>query len=96
VQTQQLTKAIRSEFLRGTDSKSTDNEGWDSDDDSDDEDSDRQVKVETLKRAWAAWNAAEDTLNDDPEAFGPLSFGIIALGTILEIIKKLRMDSEYY
>jgi hypothetical protein len=89
LQTQQLTKAIRSEFVRGTDTESADDAGWDSDD-SDDEESDRQAKIATLGRAWAAWNVAEDAINEDPESFGPLSFGIIALGTILKLIKKLR------
>ena len=66
-----------------------DSEGWDSDE-SDDEESDREIKAETLKRAWAAWEAAEAALLDDPESFGPSSFGIIALGTVLELVKKLR------
>jgi len=92
LQTQYLTKAIRSEFVRGVNPES-DSEGWDSDD-SDDEESDRQVKVETLKRAWAAWNVAEHALKDNPELFGASSFGIIAMGTILEIIKKLRTVRE--
>lgn len=91
MQTQQLAQIIRKEFARVTDSdsSSSDSEGWDSDE-SDDEESDRQMKVETLKRAWAAWRAAEAALTDDPESFGPLSFGILALGTILELAKKLR------
>ena len=91
MQTQQLTQAIRKEFiwLGDSDPDSADSEAWDSDD-SDDEESDRGAKVETLKRAWAAWKAADEALIDDPESFGPLSFGIIALGTVLELVKKLR------
>ena len=90
MQTQQLTQVIRKELVCATDcdSDSEDSEGWDLDE-SDDEELDLQVQVETLKRAWAAWEAAEAALRDDPESFGPLSFGIIALGTILEIVKKL-------
>jgi RNA-dependent RNA polymerase len=93
LQTQQLTQAIRKEFARVADSDSNpaDSEAWDSDE-SDDEESDRQVWVETLKRAWAAWEAAEAALRDDPESFGPSSFGILALGTILELVKKLRQE----
>lgn len=47
-------------------------EEWDSDDEDelDDEEMDRRVKAEMLKRAWAAWNVAEETLHEDPEAFG--------------------------
>jgi RNA-dependent RNA polymerase len=92
LQTQQLTQAIRKEFIwvAHSDSDSAaDSEGWDSDE-SDDEESDREIKVATLKRALAAWLAAEAALLDDPEAFGPSSFGIIALGNILELVKKLR------
>jgi hypothetical protein len=92
LQTQQLTQAIRKEFIWVTDSDSdsADSEGWDTDDSDDEESPDREVKVETLKRAWAAWKAADAALTDDPESFGPLSFGIIALGTVLELVKKLR------
>ena len=64
-------------------------EGWDSDE-SDDKESDREIKAETLKCTLAAWLAAEAALLDDPEAFGPSSFGIIALGYILELVKKLH------
>ena len=71
-----------------SDSDAADSDGWDSDE-SDDE-SDREIKAETLKRALAAWKAAEAALLDDSEAFGPSSFGIIALGTILELVKKLQ------
>jgi RNA-dependent RNA polymerase len=74
--------------VRDADSKTT-NSGWDSDD-SDNKEEDEKVKVKTIKRAWAAWNVAEDALAEDPESFGPSSFGIIAMGTILELIKKLR------
>jgi len=91
VKTQQLTQAIRKEFIWVTDSdEHCADSSWDSDE-SDDEESDHvEIKVETLKRALAAWVAAEAALLDDPESFGPSSFGIIALGTILELVKKLR------
>jgi len=74
--------------MADSDSDSAGSEGWDSDD-SGNEELDREVQVETLKRAWAAWQAAEAALVDDPESFGPSSFGIIALGTVLELTKKL-------
>jgi len=90
LQTQQLTKAVRSEFVREADPESADYDEWDSDDSEYDEDLDRRVQIETLKRAWAAWNVAEEALKEDPEVFGPSSFGIIAMGTMLEIIKKVR------
>jgi len=91
VKAQQLTQAIRKEFVwvNDSDPEPADSEGWDSDE-SDDEELGREVKAETLKRAWAAWKAAEAALLDEPESFGPSSFGIIALGTILELVKKLR------
>lgn len=71
-------------------------EDWDSDDDEDvdDEEMNRRMKVETFKRAWAAWNIAEETLYQDPEAFGAMSFGIVALGIMLDIIKKQRTGAD--
>lgn len=93
--TQQLTRAIRCEFLREVDSKSSDDQPqeWDSDeeDEHDEEELDQRM-IGTFTRAWAAWNIAEEALEDDPETFGPMSFGFIALGAMLEVIKKQRMD----
>lgn len=93
--TQQLTKAIRRELAREVDS-AFDEQGqeWDSDEEDEDDDDElrRQRDSRVFARAWAAWNAAEEALNDDPEAFGPLSFGLVALGVMLEIIKKLRTE----
>lgn len=85
---------MRREFVRDAVTEPSDHqpEEWDSDDEDelDDEEMDRRVKAEMLKRAWAAWNVAEETLHEDPEAFGAMSFGIVALGTMLELIKKQR------
>lgn len=83
-----------SEFIR-VDPASADDEGRDSDDSDYDEELDRRVQVETLQRAWATWNVAGDTLKDEPEAFCPSNFGIIAMGAVLEIIKKIRMRCAY-
>ena len=46
-----------------------------------------EKRVEVFSRAWTAWKVAEDTLADDPFAFGPQSFGLIALGLLLDVIK---------
>lgn len=42
---------------------------------------------EIAQRAWAAWLVSEDTLLENPSEFGPQSFGLLALGIILEVIK---------
>lgn len=94
LQTQQLTRAIRREFAREIDQETVDDEEWDSADEDEEEEMDRRRKMEILKRAWAAWNVAEEALDDDRFAFGPMSFGLIALGTILEVVKKLRFDRD--
>jgi hypothetical protein len=64
-------------LLTDSDSDSAGSEGWDSDDSGNEE--------------LDLWKAAEAALIDDPESFGPSSFGIIALGTVLELTKKLHM-----
>lgn len=46
----------------------------------------RQI-ADTFKRAWAGWCAAETTLRNEPASYGPQSFGLIALGRMLELIK---------
>ena len=53
-----------------------------------------ETRAEVFTRAWAAWKVAEDTLMDDPSAFGPQSFGLIALGLLLDVIKDAR-DAYY-
>ena len=71
---------------------------WDPDDiPSDDEDYDDDepelgmaARVEVFKRAWAAWSVAEETLLDDRTSFGAQSFGLIALGVLLDIVKDAR------
>ena len=46
-----------------------------------------ETRAEVFSRAWAAWKVAEDTLTRDRSAFGPQSFGLIALGLLLDVIK---------
>ncbi|KAL0945576.1 hypothetical protein HGRIS_014736 [Hohenbuehelia grisea] len=43
-----------------------------------------------FKRAWIAWAVSQSALADDPVCFGPLSFGVVALGMMLETIKEQR------
>jgi RNA-dependent RNA polymerase len=51
----------------------------------------RRVMAETFQRCWAAWCVAEDSLKEDPSMFGAQSFGLIALGMMLEIVKTSRL-----
>ncbi|KIK37017.1 hypothetical protein CY34DRAFT_26176 [Suillus luteus UH-Slu-Lm8-n1] len=55
------------------------------------EELERRMMAETFKRCWAAWCVAEDNLKEDPSMFGAQSFGLIALGMILEIVKTSRL-----
>ena len=55
-----------------------------------------ETRAEVFSRAWAAWKVAEDTLMDEPTAFGPQSFGLIALGLLLDVIKDAMADAAYY
>ena len=70
------------------------------DEDSDEEgeiDDDELVfesRAEVFTRAWAAWKVAEDTLIKEPSAFGPQSFGLIALSLLLDVIKHAKADSD--
>ena len=54
-----------------------------------------ETRAEVFTRAWAAWKVAEDTLIDEPSAFGPQSFGLIALGMLLDVIKDATADTYY-
>lgn len=64
------------------------------DDEDDNEEEDEDIlsdrDLESYRRASAAWQVANDALAEDAEAFGPSSFGVIALGVMLEIMKKAR------
>jgi RNA-dependent RNA polymerase len=93
VQTHELAKEIREDLRRVT------HADWDPDDiPSDDEDYDDDeetemgvaARTEVFERAWAAWNVAEESLLDDRNTFGAQSFGLIALGVLLEVVKDAR------
>jgi hypothetical protein len=43
--------------------------------------------AETVARSWAAWLVAVAELRNEPDAFGPQSFGLIALGSLLKVVK---------
>ena len=49
-------------------------------------------RAEVFSRAWAAWNVAEEALADDAFSFGPQSFGLIALGLLLNVVKDATKD----
>jgi len=65
---------------------------YEDDDDDEDEDLLSPRDRETFMRAAAAWQVSADVLNDDGGAtpFGPASFGLIALGLMLDVVKKAR------
>ena len=54
-----------------------------------------EKRAEVFSRAWAAWKVAEDTQTKDPSAFGPQSFGLIALGLLLDVIKDVMTGACY-
>ena len=64
--------------------------GYEDDDEDDDEDLLSPRDRETFMRAAAAFQVSADVLNGDRDAthFGPASFGLIALGLMLDIAKK--------
>jgi len=64
---------------------------WDWEDDEDDYYRETRQIAEAFKRAWAAWCAAETALGVEPASYGPQSFGLIALGRMLELIKAARL-----
>lgn len=93
LQTQQLTKAIRRELRRAqvTAGQTMDPE-YEGDEDDEDEDEDEDLLSPrdrgTFMRAAAAWQVSADMLNDGGTLFGFASFGLIALGLMLDIAKK--------
>ncbi|KAJ7037508.1 RdRP-domain-containing protein [Mycena alexandri] len=97
LQTGELAKAIRHEFkpnnYRDTQAGAGDEEDEDDDDEWDDGDDiagDEERRREKFERAWAAWLVAEEALDDDGSSYGPSSFGLLALGTILEVVKEAK------
>jgi hypothetical protein len=95
LQTHELTKLVRQE-LREVDSHAPEE---DEDDYYDDDDEDWNADAresEIFNRAWAAWCVAEEALVEDPRCFGPQSFGLIALGIMLEVVKECRNEVGRY
>ncbi|KAH7883958.1 RdRP-domain-containing protein [Phlebopus sp. FC_14] len=95
LQTHELVRAVRAEFRPGDENHSiVDDDDFSDDDWYEDEEDDfhreSRVVTETFKRAWAAWCVAEKALADYPESYGPQSFGLVALGRMLELIKAAR------
>ncbi|KAL6303669.1 RdRP-domain-containing protein [Sparassis latifolia] len=93
LQTSGLVRAVRAEFrpselaaANEEDYEEEDYEDWTFREVFDEEET--LMMSETFKRAWAAWYVAEDALAEYPDAFGPQSFGLIALGRMLEIVKE--------
>ncbi|SJL03501.1 uncharacterized protein ARMOST_06857 [Armillaria ostoyae] len=107
LQTQELTRAIRQEFLPPP--EDDDEEEFD-EDDYDDEFSDfvsndeleRDIQRLCIKfnRARAGWVAAQEALDDAREggtsSFGHRSFGVIALGVMLDVLKELKKPRTRY
>lgn len=62
-------------------------------DEEDDEDEDPLIPGH-FRRAWAAWCVAEEVLNQYPAAYGPQSFGFIALGRMLKLIKAEKLAQQ--
>ncbi|KAJ7651977.1 RdRP-domain-containing protein, partial [Mycena polygramma] len=89
----ELAKAIRHEF-NSPDYREMQETGIDEEEDEfeDEEDmaEDEERRRDKFERAWAAWIVAEEALDDDPSAYGPSSFGLLALGTMLEVIKEAK------
>ncbi|OAX43638.1 hypothetical protein K503DRAFT_680643, partial [Rhizopogon vinicolor AM-OR11-026] len=95
LQTRELVRAVRAE-LQVKDLETTSEIGtYDyEEDDYDDwtfreefDDTELRGMAETFKRSWAAWCVAEDALEKDPGIFGAQSFGLIALGRMVEVLK---------
>lgn len=94
LQTHELVRAVRAE-LQVKDLATSETETYyDEEDDYEDwtfreefDDTEQLSMGETFKRSWAAWRVAEDTLKEEPRMFGAQSFGLIALGRMLEIVK---------
>lgn len=100
LQTHELVRAVRAELLV-KDLVTSETEtyyDYDEEEDYDDwtfreefDDTEQRSMAETFKRSWAAWCVAEDTLEEQPRMFGAQSFGLIALGKMLEVVKASYM-----
>ena len=93
IQTYELARIIRDDLKRTwVDQDIEETQSDDEDYDSDDDEMDQARKAAVFERAWAAWLVSEEALIDYSKAFGPQSFGLIALGVLLEVVKDARDD----
>ncbi|KAK0457718.1 RdRP-domain-containing protein [Desarmillaria tabescens] len=107
LQTHELTRAIRQEFLPPP--EDDEDEEYDEDDYEDDFSDiisnfelERDIQRLCMKfnRARAGWVAAQEALADAQEegtrSFGPQSFGVVALGVMLDVLKELKKPRTRY
>lgn len=95
LQTYELVRAVRAELrARDTEREFDDEENLDDSEyeyeDEDDFYKEIRVIAKHFRRACAAWFVAEEALRECPGSYGPQSFGFIALGRMLELIKAAR------
>ncbi|KAI6161987.1 RdRP-domain-containing protein [Pisolithus thermaeus] len=92
LQTYELVRAVRTE-LRARDAERALDDEEDFDDSEyeyeDEDDFYKEIRViaSHFRRACAAWFVAEEALRECPGSYGPQSFGFIALGRMLELVK---------
>ncbi|KAG1889021.1 RNA dependent RNA polymerase-domain-containing protein [Suillus fuscotomentosus] len=98
LQTRELVRVVRAELLVKDLAVSEAEMYPDEEDDYDNwtfreefDDTEQRSMAETFKCSWAAWCVAEDTLKEESRMFGAQSFGLIALGRMLEIVKESLM-----
>ncbi|KAI6045196.1 RdRP-domain-containing protein [Pisolithus marmoratus] len=94
LQTHELVRAVQAE-LRARKMLELDDEEDLDDYEYEEEDEDdfyQEIRVisDHFRRAWAAWYVAEEALREYPASYGPQSFGLIALGRMLELIKAAK------
>ena len=94
-QTHELVKVIRDDLKRTKDQDLDEAQSDEEEYDSDDSEADRDLaRWETIfERAWAAWLIADEAVNAPNPPFGAHSFGLIALGVLLEVVKTAK---HYY
>jgi len=98
-QTHELCTSIRHELRRVSLQDSDSNDNFqiyeDEEGEIDEDELVFEARAEVFTRAWAAWVVAEDALTDDPSDFGSQSFGLIALGLLLDVIKDATTDAYH-
>ncbi|KAJ8503648.1 hypothetical protein ONZ45_g10666 [Pleurotus djamor] len=52
---------------------------------------DQEIHCQAFTRAFAAWRIAEESLEYDSDAFGSSSFGLLALGIMLDTVKAMMI-----